>query len=145
MVPAVRSAWGPDPSSIPFSCWASDPVPNTLPPHHVYLDNLNIIQTPYDDDADFSKIITPYSADDLDTFLRNANLLDDYPELVFKIKHGFPLGPLDPIHATYAPPNLPSANEHEQAIKEYIDSELALGHFSGPFSQQELKSKIGPF
>ncbi|KAG1798672.1 uncharacterized protein BJ212DRAFT_1252078, partial [Suillus subaureus] len=38
-----------------------------------------------------------------------------------------------------------SANEHEHIIKEYIDSELAQGYFSGPFSQEELESKISPF
>lgn len=123
-----------------------DLIPNTVAPHHVYLDNnLSITQTSYNADADFSKIITPYSANNLVTFLEDTNLLEDYPELMFKIKHGFPLGHLDPIHSTYAPPNLPSADEHEHAIKEYIESELTLGCFSGPFSQIELEAKIGPF
>ncbi|KAG1864781.1 hypothetical protein DFJ58DRAFT_838898 [Suillus subalutaceus] len=137
MAPAVGNAWGPEPSSIPFSCWVTDPIPNMSPPHHVYLDNLSITQTSYDDDTDFTKIITPYSADNLDTFLRNANLLDDYSELVFKIKHGFPLSPLEPIHATYAPPNLPSANEHEQV--------LSVPHLSKSPPRTELQANLPNF
>lgn len=145
MASAAANVWGPNPSQIPFLPWAMDPIPNIAAPHHVYLDHLSISRTPYDADSDFSKIITLYSADNLEVFLHNANLLDVYPELVFKIKHGFPLGYLQPISSTYAPPNLPSAIEHEHIIREYIESKLSLGRFTSPFTQEELEQKIGPF
>jgi hypothetical protein len=145
MVPAAANAWGPDSSQIPFLPWTGDPIPNIAVPHHVYLDHLSVSHTPYDADPDFSKIITPYSAENLEVFLHNANLLDAYPELVFQIKHGFPLGHLQPILSTYAPPNLPSGLEHKHIIKDYIESELSLGQFTGPFTQEELEQKIGPF
>jgi hypothetical protein len=144
-VPAAASVWASDPDTIPYSLWEADPICITIAPRHVFLDNLRIVSTPYDTDSDFAKVITPYSADHFDIFLRNADLLDAYPQLSDKIRHGFPLGNLDPISLTYAPPNLPSALEHDTLIQDYIASELAIGHFSGRFTQPDLEAKIGPF
>jgi hypothetical protein len=141
----AESVWTADPDSIPYSTWDTDPISLSPPSRHVFLNNLRIIPSAYDSDSDFSKIITPYCADQLELFLRNANLLDQYPQLPDKIRHGFPLGELDPIETTYAPPNLPSALEHDQLIQDYINTELSLGRFSGPFTQEELEIKIGPF
>ncbi|OJA10104.1 hypothetical protein AZE42_13500 [Rhizopogon vesiculosus] len=145
MVPAAANVWVSDPDCIPYSFWDKNPICTTIAPHHVFLDNLRIAPTPYDSDPEFTKVLTPYSADHLDIFLRNAHLLDSYPQLSEKIRYGFPLGNLDPIDLTYAPPNLPSALEHDTLIQDYITSELSLGRFSGPFTQLELEAKIGPF
>jgi hypothetical protein len=113
-----------------------DPISLSPPPCHVFLDNLRIVPSAYDSDTDFSKILTPYCADQLELFLRNADLLDQYLQLPDTIRHGFPLGELNPIVTMYAPPNLPSTLEHGQLIQDYINTELNLGHFSGLFSQQ---------
>jgi hypothetical protein len=43
------------------------------------------------------------------------------------------------------PPNLPGALHHTDTIRAYIAEELHLGRFSGPFTQEELECKIGPF
>jgi hypothetical protein len=61
------------------------------------------------------------------------------------LTHGFPIGNLTPLNHTFAPPNLPSANLHVDTICTYIAEELRLGHFSGPFTREELELKIGPF
>lgn len=145
MAPAAASVWVTDPTLIPFLTWKTDHIPPLLQPRHVFVDNLRITSTAYDSDPDFSKILTPYSADQLEIFLCKANLIEAYPQLPNKLRFGFPLGDLDPITTTYAPPNLPSALEHDQLIQNYINEELSLGHFSGPFSQTELEAKISPF
>jgi hypothetical protein len=125
--------------------WVPEPSVTEPVSQHVYLDHLHVSRTPYDSDPDFAKILTPYSADNLEIMLRNANLLDAYPELPLKLRIGFPLGHLDQLTRTYAPHNLPSADEHDEVIQEYIASELALDRLSGPFTRQQLETKIGPF
>lgn len=145
MALAVAGAWRPDPDSIPYSMWETDPISLPSLPHHVFLDNLRITPSAYDSDTNFSKILMPYNADQLENFLHNTNLLDQYPQLPDKIRFSFPLWKLDPIATTYAPPNLPSALEHDQLIQDYINTKLNLSRFSGPFSQQALEAKIGPF
>jgi hypothetical protein len=145
MALVAKSVWTVNPDSIPYSIWDTDPISLSPPSCHVFLNNLHIIPSAYDSDSDFSKIITPYCADRLKLFLRNANVLDQYPQLPNKIRHGFPLRELDPIKTTYAPPNLPSTLEHNQLIQDYINTKLSLGRFSGPFTQEELEIKIGPF
>jgi len=109
-------------------------------------DDKPIIEThPYDDDFDFSRIHTPYNPAAFHVYLSKAKILDRYPDLPFKLKHGFSLGPIPNLMSTYAPDNPPYVYEHEKTIREYIDGELALGRFSGPFTKSELESKIGPF
>ncbi|GBE80134.1 hypothetical protein SCP_0213370 [Sparassis crispa] len=123
------------------------PPPNISTPDelHVYLDGLQIEPSPFDQDPDFSLVLTPYSTPDFQRYLDNAGLLARYPELCFKITHSFPLGDLAPILESFTPNNLPSANDHMEVIREYISEELALGRFTGPFTRAQLETKIGPF
>jgi len=78
-------------------------------------------------------------------FLENASLLDHYPELCFKLTHGFLLSKFEPLLESYCPPNLPSADLYCKIIRTYINDEIKLGRFTGPFMQEELESKIGFF
>jgi hypothetical protein len=110
-----------------------------------YFDNLHLEESPHDADPDFSKIITPYSANAFHVYLSKAHLLDRYPELCFKLTHGFPLGNITDISTSFTPGNLASALPHRLFIQRYISDELNFGRFSGPFTQKELEAKIGPF
>jgi hypothetical protein len=134
--------------TLPYRDWRSpllDANSNSSVPH-VYFDNLQIEgPSPYDNDHDYAKIQTPYSASQFQIFLKRAQLLSRYPELPFKLTHGFPIGNLAPLHHTFAPPNLPGALHHADTIRAYIAEELHLGRFSGPFTREELECKIGPF
>ena len=112
---------------------------------HMYFDNLVLTPSPYDTDADFARIVTPYCPDAFHAFLQDAHVLHRFPELSFKLRHGFALGKFTPITTTYIPDNLPGAYQYHSVIAEYIREELVVGHFSGPFSREELKAKIGPF
>ena len=128
--------------------WQSPPLDtdsNVLVPH-VYFDDLQIEKpSPYDNNHDYAKIHTLYSALNFQIFLEHAQLLSRYPELPFKLTHGFPISNFSPLNRTFAPPNLPGANLHADTIHAYITEELQLGCFSGPFTREELELKIGFF
>jgi hypothetical protein len=135
-------------SAPPYRDWQS-PIPVSdsfvfIP--HVYFDNLQMEQpSPYDNNCDYSKILTPYSATQFQIFLKHSQLLPHYPELSFKLMHGFPIGYLEPLKQTFTPPNLPGANHYADIIHASIDEELRLGHYSGPFTREGLERKIGSF
>ena len=77
--------------------------------------------------------------------LESLNLLHLYPELPFKLSHGFPIGKMDPILHSTIPRNHPNIKDFHNDIKTYISDELRLGCFSGPFTPSQLFDKIGPF
>lgn len=132
--------------TYPYRDWQPLPTCNDTPAPHIYFNNLQCKQPSLHDlDPDYANIRTPYSASQFQFFLEHAQLLKRYPELPFKIAHGFPLRKLAPITKTYAPPNLPGVIIHSDTIQAYIAEELCLGRFSGPFTHQELERKIGPF
>lgn len=79
------------------------------------------------------------------SFLHACKLFDQYPDLPFKLTHGFPIGNLPPLTHSYTPSNHHNIAEFHDAIRTYIHEELSLGRFSGPFSSVELFHKIGPF
>lgn len=110
-----------------------------------YSDNLRLESSPHDSDSDYSKIITPYSTDAFHAYLSKAQILNWYPELCFKLSHGFPLRNIADLNMSFTPGNLASATPHDHIIQEYIADELKLGRLSGPFTQKELEAKIGLF
>jgi len=87
----------------------------------------------------------PYSALQFQIFLECLHLLSHYAKIPFKLMHGFPIGPLKPLKSTFTPPNLLGANLHADVIHVSIADEIHLGHYSGPFTQEELEQKISPF
>jgi len=158
MEPALGNACEVSMTSSPFlelplamaACYR-DWQPLALTPNlsvsapHIYFDNLHFEPLPYDNDSCHSKIITPYYASQFEIFLECAHLLSCYPELPFKLTFGFPISPLKPLKHTFTPPNLLEAYLHVDVIHASIAEELHLGHYSGPFMQEKLEWKIGPF
>jgi hypothetical protein len=130
----------------PFIPWLPTELLTKIAGWHIYFDNLTIPKpSRYDKYPDYSKIRTPYSTLQFQLFLERAKLLEQYPELPFKITYGFPLSDITPVLQSYTLPNLPSALIHSNVIREYIAEELRLGHFTGPYTKQELKKLMGPF
>ncbi|KAJ2935338.1 hypothetical protein H1R20_g1756, partial [Candolleomyces eurysporus] len=109
----------------------------------------NVLQSvemsPYDSNEVYSRIITPYSAEAFRIFLEAAGIHHMYPYLSHKITHGFSLGNLTSIDVSFTPDNLRSALPHSTVINEYIQEEIRLNRFSGPFTQEELERITGPF
>lgn len=97
------------------------------------------------DSSEFLPIVTPLIADAWEMYLRNANALLSFPKVPHGIRNGFDMGiKSNPSH-TYVPPNHNSALAHPPAVLSYIQKELSLHRYTGPFSQSRLESIIGPF
>ena len=93
-----------------------------------------------------NRIMTPYNADAFERALNTAGLSSRYPDLPHKLRHGFPLGNLEPLTETYAPSNHVSVNDHVDDILQYFNSEIALQRMSGPFTSSEIENILGrPF
>lgn len=123
-----------------------EPEPSCPPvPRHIYFDNLRIQPSPHDLDIEYSLVNTPYSPEGFDHLLELTNLTHQFPELTWKLRHGFPIGNMNPLTSTYTPQNLPGADIYRNVCDEYIADELAKGRFSGPYTHDQLYAKIGHF
>jgi hypothetical protein len=91
----------------------------------------------------FQRIVTPYIAEAYENFLNRFDLSSKYPNLVFNLQHGFPIGDIPPPTRTYIPKNHKSALEHIDVICSYCQDEVALGRMSGPFSADEVFNILG--
>jgi len=102
------------------------------------------IHSPLKNASDFSKIVTPYNADEFNTLLHCYNLTSQYPTLSLDLCTGFPLREFDRLLLnSYDHPNHKNAFPHINEIFSYIQDEVAFGWMSGPFSWDKLK-KRGP-
>jgi hypothetical protein len=91
----------------------------------------------------FRRIVTPYAPEAYEHFLKHFNLTEKYPNLVFNLQHGFPIGDIPPPTRTYIPKNHKSALEHIDVIRTYCQEEVALGRMSGPFTADEVFEILG--
>jgi len=89
--------------------------------------------------------MTPYSASAFNHSLCTFSLLNQYPELVAKLSHGFPIGHITPLSNSLIPSNHPNVIDYHKDIRAYILDELRLGRFASPFTPLQLFSKISPF
>lgn len=89
------------------------------------------------------RIITPYNADAYEDYLSRFNLTAKYPDLVFNLRNGFPIGDMPPLSRTYTPPNHNSALEHPEVIQDYLSEEVSFGRMSGPFTQAQVQFELG--
>jgi hypothetical protein len=94
----------------------------------------------------FKRIVTPYNADAFELALTEHKLTDAYPLLVHNLRHSFPIGDLPILTHTHIIPNHASCKEHPNVVKVYIQEELDVGRFSGPYTRGEMESIMrGPF
>jgi hypothetical protein len=75
--------------------------------------------------------------------LSRFNLTDKYPNLVFNLRNGFPIGNMPALSRTYTPSNHKSALEHPEVIRDYLSEERSLGRMSGPFTQEQISLELG--
>ena len=114
------------------------------PPPKIFFDDLTPPSPESVADSITAKVNTPYNAAAFFAYLHLSGLSQRYP-LPFKLTFGFPIGRIPPLTESYCPPNLPSASPFSSNIRESIESDLALGRLSGPFTREQLESKIGFF
>jgi hypothetical protein len=92
-----------------------------------------------------NRIVTPYKADAFESFLDKFNLTSRYPDLVYNMRNGFPIGDMPPLTRTYTPPNHKSALDNPQVIRDYLADEVALSRMSGPFTAAQVEYELGGF
>jgi hypothetical protein len=107
----------------------------------IYCNDITIGKHPYDSDLDFSRIQTPYDPVAFQSYLPKANIIDRYPNLAFKLTHGFSLDSIPPISLSYTPKNQSFIDDHSDSIWKYTDGELTLVDYSGPFTKERLEVK----
>ncbi|KAL7282059.1 hypothetical protein ACG7TL_003527 [Trametes sanguinea] len=98
----------------------------------------------HDERHEQQRPLTPLRADEWESQLRVAGLLDTYPHLVPSIRHGF-ISDIPSIYRTFTPLNSPSLFSPAGEFQRIIDHEFATGRYIGPFSRLSLESLIGPF
>jgi len=90
-------------------------------------------------------IITPLIYHAWNSILLNLNLYDTFHDIPLGIQQGFDMGVKTPINQTYTPPNHKSSLDQPVTIENYILKESSAGRYTGPFTCDELQSKIGNF
>ena len=90
------------------------------------------------------KLLTPLIANQWEHDLYITKLHTKYPQIPEYIRHGAHAG-IPQIHQSYTPLNKKSTESLAEIFNEMIHSEFAKGRYIGPFSQEQLERKIGPF
>ena len=83
------------------------------------------------------KVVTPYRPEVWKQALIDMDLIHIYPKLVHDLTHGSPIGNPPPIHFTFIPKNLPSANIQSEYISNLIAEEVAAGRMDGPYTIEQ--------
>lgn len=93
------------------------------------------------------RIKTPYNADAFENFFqRFPHLRQQYPNLVLKLRNGFPMGEFPALDKTVTWPNGQAVEKHRSFVDEYFVEEVKDGRLSGPYSQETTERILGgPF
>ncbi|KAL4261893.1 Hepadnavirus polymerase/reverse transcriptase [Pleurotus pulmonarius] len=93
------------------------------------------------------RIETPYNADAFEAFFqRFPHLRQQYPNLVQKLRKGFPMGEYPVLDKTVTWPNGKAVEKHRSFVDEYFVEEVKEGRLSGPYSQATTEQILGgPF
>ncbi|SJK98561.1 uncharacterized protein ARMOST_01829 [Armillaria ostoyae] len=89
------------------------------------------------------KVVTPYNAEEWERALKKYNLSQKYPNLVFDLTYGSPIGDPPPLHSTFIPPNMPSTLENPEIIEKYLADEIAAGRMGKGLTVDEAHVFFG--
>ncbi|CUA69255.1 ABC transporter B family member 6 [Rhizoctonia solani] len=95
--------------------------------------------------SDPRKIVTPLIPDRWEQAIQTAGIQDQFTDVPIGLRMGFRLGSFSPLSFTTIHKNHLSATKNASVVDNHICSELAAGRYSGPFSHQDLESRIGFF
>ncbi|KAL4263941.1 Hepadnavirus polymerase/reverse transcriptase [Pleurotus pulmonarius] len=83
-------------------------------------------------------IETPYNADAFKRFFRKfPHLREQFPNLILKLRNGFPMGEFPTLDKTIVWPNGKSVKEYRSFVDDYFEEEVDEGRLSGPYSQSQ--------
>jgi len=106
------------------------PIPNTERPHAPGTDLRQILY----------KVVTPYLPEAWRRALLDADLIQNYYNLVHDFEFGSPIGNPPSIEFPFIPENLPSPEIKPAYITNLIAEEVSAGRMDGPFSVEEVHS-----
>lgn len=102
----------------------------------------------YSSDPDtLLRIETPYNADAFKRFFRKfPHLREQFPNLILKLRNGFPMGEFPTLDKTIVWSNGKSVKEYRSFVDDYFEEEVEEGRLSGPYSQRQVARILGgPF
>ncbi|KAG5219587.1 reverse transcriptase/ribonuclease [Salix suchowensis] len=93
------------------------------------------------------RVKTPYNVDAFEEFFRRyPHLVKQFPNLVLKLRQGFPMGEFPTLSKTVTWPNAKSVERYRSFVDDYFAEEVMDGRLSGPFSQTQVEKILGgPF
>jgi len=91
-----------------------------------------------------SRALTPYNADSWRDMLIKFSLSHKHPALFEQLMHGFHVW-APTITQTFTPPNNPSIDVYQDSFDKIVHKEFTKQRYIGPFTQDTLKTLIGPF
>ena len=91
-------------------------------------------------------VLTPIKVDVLENLLLSLGLLPKFDHVLESLRDGFDAGlPMSPPARSFTPKNHSTVNLDRQFISKYIDEQLTLRRYAGPFAKAVLEGCIGPF
>ncbi|QRV93564.1 Fungal Zn(2)-Cys(6) binuclear cluster domain [Ceratobasidium sp. AG-Ba] len=100
---------------------------------------------PSDATRDPRRVVTPLLPEAWKVVLEECDLLSDFADVPLGLSQGFPIGSSNMISRTSVPVNHRSALDNPAVVEASIQSELAAGRYTGPYSKEALEALIGPF
>jgi hypothetical protein len=94
---------------------------------------------------DLLRIVTPLRWQRWEEYLEEAGLGELFKGVPKGIRYGFDLGVEGLPTSTYIPRTHHSALDNPEAVKSYIETEINVGRYLGPFDPESLEKIIGPF
>ena len=91
-----------------------------------------------------SRALTPYKVNGWSELLIVLNISHKHPNSIDQLMHSF-LARAPTITCSFTPPNNSSICAHHNAFNEIVQKEFTKQQYIGPFTQDRLKSLIGPF
>ena len=89
------------------------------------------------------KIVTPYLLESWKQALHDADISQDYPNLMHDLECGSPIGHPPTSIFMFIPKNLPSAEINPDHITKLITEDVLSGCMDGPFSIKEVQFIYG--
>jgi hypothetical protein len=133
------------PSAINSTVWTDATQANARTPHTSARFATQPTTAPKPAGPDPRKVNCLLLPDNWETELRALSIIEEFKDILPGLREGFRIGAHGAVTTTYTPPNHKSALVKPLIIQKHIDTEVAAGRYTGPFTRDTLQQLIGPF
>ncbi|EUC58599.1 reverse transcriptase domain protein, putative, partial [Rhizoctonia solani AG-3 Rhs1AP] len=95
--------------------------------------------------SDPRRVTTPLLPNAWESTLTELDLKEEFGDISPGLTSGFRIGATRSLDRSYIIPNHKSALDNPSVVQDAIKKEVALGRYSGPFTFEELETRIGFF